>query len=120
MRRWLRQTSAATLVAAKCMEAAEAMGAERNHLASVVTSDVNVCSQDDITTLTAASATQVTVSKSQLLAKGSELLKRTRNDDLNSKSKVVSVYIHRTGQVMLKIKKEKTCCRNYYYQKEQE
>ncbi|KAJ6938722.1 hypothetical protein NC651_005224 [Populus alba x Populus x berolinensis] len=49
--------SAATLVAAQFVEAAEAMGAERDHLASVVTSAVNVHSHDDITTLTAAAAT---------------------------------------------------------------
>ena len=49
--------SAATLVAAQCVEAAEAMGAERDHLASVVSSAVNVRSPDDITTLTAAAAT---------------------------------------------------------------
>ena len=49
--------SAATLVAAQCVEAAETMGAERDHLASVVSSAVNVRSHDDITTLTAAAAT---------------------------------------------------------------
>ncbi|KAE9592310.1 hypothetical protein Lal_00033498 [Lupinus albus] len=49
--------SAATLVAAQCVEAAEAMGAERNHLASVVSSAVNVRSASDITTITAAAAT---------------------------------------------------------------
>ena len=49
--------SAATLVAAQCVEAAEAMGAERHHLASVVSSAVNVHSHDDILTLTAAAAT---------------------------------------------------------------
>lgn len=49
--------SAATLVAAQCVEAAEAMGAERDHLASVVSSAVNIRSHDDITTLTAAAAT---------------------------------------------------------------
>ena len=49
--------SAATLVAAQCVEAAEAMGAERDHLASVVSSAVNVRSPDDIVTLTAAAAT---------------------------------------------------------------
>ena len=49
--------SAATLVAAQCVEAAEAMGAERYHLASVVSSAVNVRSHDDIVTLTAAAAT---------------------------------------------------------------
>ncbi|XP_058199056.1 VAN3-binding protein-like [Rhododendron vialii] len=38
----------------------------------------------------------------QLLARGTELLKRTRKGDLHWK--IVSVYIHRTGQVMLKMK----------------
>lgn len=52
--------SAATLVAAQCVEAAEAMGAERDHLASVVSSAVNVRFHDDITTLTAAAATGIT------------------------------------------------------------
>ena len=49
--------SAATLVAAQCVEAAEAMGAERDNLASIVSSAVNVRSHDDIVTLTAAAAT---------------------------------------------------------------
>ncbi|CAH9136249.1 unnamed protein product [Cuscuta epithymum] len=49
--------SAATLVAAQCVEAAESMGAEREHLASVVSSAVNVRSAGDIMTLTAAAAT---------------------------------------------------------------
>lgn len=49
--------SAATLVAAQCVEAAEAMGAEREHLASVVSSAVNVRSAGDIMTLTAGAAT---------------------------------------------------------------
>jgi hypothetical protein len=49
--------SAATLVAAQCVEAAEAMGAERDHLAAVVSSAVNVRSAGDIMTLTAAAAT---------------------------------------------------------------
>ncbi|XP_057438627.1 VAN3-binding protein isoform X2 [Lotus japonicus] len=156
--------SAATLVAAQCVEAAEAMGAERDHLASVVSSAVNVRSHDDITTLTAAAATALrgaatlkaralkevwniaavtplekgigginicvkgnnsntsntSTSDSgeiihadnflgscsqELLAKGSELLKRTRKGDLHWK--VVSVYIHRTGQVMLKMKSKR-------------
>lgn len=51
--------SAATLVAAQCVEAAEAMGAEREHLASVVSSAVNVRSAGDIMTLTAAAATGI-------------------------------------------------------------
>uniref|UniRef100_A0A7N0TF45 VAN3-binding protein-like auxin canalisation domain-containing protein n=1 Tax=Kalanchoe fedtschenkoi TaxID=63787 RepID=A0A7N0TF45_KALFE len=49
--------SAATLVAAQCVEAAEAMGAEREHLAFVVNNAVNVRSAGDIMTLTAAAAT---------------------------------------------------------------
>ncbi|KAD3068607.1 hypothetical protein R6Q59_017371 [Mikania micrantha] len=144
--------SAATLVAAQCVEAAEAMGAEREHLVAAVNSAVNVKSHGDILTLTAAAATAlrgaatlkaralkevwniaavipvdrgIKVNKShgnsssfceellpeenflgicnqELLARGSELLKRTRNGDLHWK--IVSVYIHRSGEVMLKMK----------------
>ncbi|CAN1232968.1 VAN3-binding protein [Linum perenne] len=160
----MAMASAATLVAAQCVEAAEAMGAEREHLASVVSSAVNVRSHDDITTLTAAAATgfepilnsalrgaatlkaralkdvlnvaavipmekgigicgvgnggggscnrdnrgeysPVTVDGfvgAEFLARGTELLKRTRKGDLHWK--MVYVYIHRTGEVMLKMK----------------
>ncbi|XP_027938120.1 VAN3-binding protein-like isoform X2 [Vigna unguiculata] len=149
--------SAATLVAAQCVEAAEAMGAERDHLASVVSSAVNVRSHDDISTLTAAAATALRgaatlkaralkevwninavtplekgagigkcgksknsnsstsdsgeimngenllgACNQEFLARGTALLKRTRKGDLHWK--IVSVYIHRTGQVMLKMK----------------
>ncbi|KAA8550828.1 hypothetical protein F0562_002512 [Nyssa sinensis] len=149
--------SAATLVAAQCVEAAEAMGAERDHLTSAISSAVNVRSYGDIMTLTAAAATALRgaatlkaralkevwniaavipvergmgmkdsgdgnndlansnssgepvseenflgVCNQELLARGSELLKRTRKGDLHWK--IVSVYIHRTGQVMLKMK----------------
>ncbi|KAF8401745.1 hypothetical protein HHK36_012691 [Tetracentron sinense] len=147
--------SAATLVAAQCVEAAEAMGAEREHLASVVSSAVNVRSAGDILTLTAAAATSLRgaatlkaralkdvwniaavipvergmgvggncnsghsnssysgelvqeenflgTCNEELLARGYELLKRTRKGDLHWK--IVSVYMHRTGQVMLKMK----------------
>ncbi|XP_073303783.1 VAN3-binding protein-like isoform X2 [Primulina huaijiensis] len=148
--------SAATLVAAQCVEAAELMGAERERLASVVSSAVNVRSAGDIMTLTAAAATAlrgaatlkaramkeawniasvIPVDKGmrltnggsdngssndsfsgdlvreenflgicgrELLAKGCELLKRTRKGDLHWK--IVSVYINRMGQVMLKMK----------------
>ncbi|TQD96927.1 hypothetical protein C1H46_017476 [Malus baccata] len=147
--------SAATLVAAQCVEAAEAMGAEREHLATVVSSAVNVRSAGDIMTLTAAAATALRgaatlraralkevwniaavipvekgsgvagngsngnsnsslsgelvpeenflgICSRELLAKGCELLKRTRKGDLHWK--IVSVYMHRTGQVMLKMK----------------
>ncbi|GMN46766.1 hypothetical protein TIFTF001_015945 [Ficus carica] len=157
-------TGAATLVAAQCVEAAEAMGAEREHLTSVVSSAVNVRSPGDIMTLTAAAATGRTralrgaatlkaralkevwniaavipvekgmgvgggggggnvsngnsnssfsgelvpeenflgICSRELLARGCELLKRTRKGDLHWK--IVSVYINRTNQVMLKMK----------------
>ncbi|KAL6970459.1 hypothetical protein U1Q18_030158 [Sarracenia purpurea var. burkii] len=151
--------SAATLVAAQCVEAAEAMGAEREHLACVISSAVNVRSAGDIMTLTAAAATALRgaatlkaralkevwniaavipvekgmtvkgggggnnsngssngsfsdelvpeenflgICSRELLARGCELLKRTRKGDLHWK--VVSVYINRMGQVMLKMK----------------
>ncbi|CAJ1977163.1 unnamed protein product [Sphenostylis stenocarpa] len=153
--------SAATLVAAQCVEVAEALGAEREHLASVVSSAVNVRSAGDIMTLTAAAATAlrgaatlkaralkevwniaavIPVEKNlgavggnnknnngsngnsnssfsgelvtennflgicsrELLARGCELLKRTRKGDLHWK--VVSVYINRMNQVILKMK----------------
>ncbi|KAJ7954841.1 VAN3-binding protein-like [Quillaja saponaria] len=145
--------SAATLVAAQCVEAAEAMGAEREHLASVVSSAVNVRSAGDIMTLTAAAATALRgaatlkartlkevwniaavipvekgigavggngnsnssfsgelvpeenflgICSRELLARGCELLKRTREGDLHWK--IVSVYINRMNQVMLKMK----------------
>ncbi|KAL1536117.1 VAN3-binding protein-like isoform X2 [Salvia divinorum] len=150
--------SAATLVAAQCVEAAEAMGAERELLASVVSSAVNVQSPGDIMTLTAAAATALRgaatlkarvlkevwniasvipadrvmgvpnggssgrngnlngshsgelvveenflgICSKELLARGGELLKRTRKGDLHWK--IVSVYINRMGQVILKMK----------------
>ncbi|EPS63537.1 hypothetical protein M569_11247, partial [Genlisea aurea] len=133
--------SAATLVAAQCVEAAEAMGAEREHLASVVSSAVNVRSSGDIMTLTAAAATALRAAATlkartlkdvwniaavipvekgiksdsshndeaaaipvdrDFLARGSELLKKTRKGDLHWK--IVSVYINRSNQVMLKMK----------------
>ncbi|GAY40630.1 hypothetical protein CUMW_053440 [Citrus unshiu] len=149
--------SAATLVAAQCVEAAETMGAERDHLASVISSAVNVRSHDDIVTLTAAATALrgaatlkaramkevlniaavlpaergstggptgakgntghlnhsfsgelspgedfLSACSQELLAKGAELLKRTRKGDLHWK--IVSVYINKTGQVMLKMK----------------
>ncbi|RZR95554.1 hypothetical protein BHM03_00024414 [Ensete ventricosum] len=49
--------SAATLVAAQCVEAAEIMGAEREHLASVISSAVSVRTPGDVVALTAAAAT---------------------------------------------------------------
>lgn len=55
----MAMASAAALVAAQCVETAENMGAERDHLTSVVSSAVNVKSHDDIVTLTAAAATGI-------------------------------------------------------------
>ncbi|KAK8571860.1 hypothetical protein V6N13_047491 [Hibiscus sabdariffa] len=147
--------SAATLVAAQCVEAAEAMGAERDHLAFVISSAVNVRSAGDIMTLTAGAATALRgaatlkaralkevwniaavipvenpknggngsnhgssngsfsgelvpeenflgICSRELLARGCELLKRTRKGDLHWK--IVSVYINKMNQVMLKMK----------------
>ncbi|XP_058739719.1 VAN3-binding protein-like [Vicia villosa] len=146
--------SAATLVAAQCVEAAESLGADREHLAAVVASAVNVRSAGDIMTLTAAAATALRgaatlkaralkevwniaavipvernlggsggsnggsnssfsgelvpeenflgICNRELLARGCELLKRTRKGDLHWK--VVSVYINRMNQVTLKMK----------------
>ncbi|KAL3647837.1 hypothetical protein CASFOL_008805 [Castilleja foliolosa] len=151
--------SAATLVAAQCVEAAESMGADRDHLMSAISSAVNVRSHGDISTLTAAAATALrgvatlkaralkevwnvaaaipiekglglggggnnnnsssnssgsyceelvpeenflAACNQEMLARGTELLKRTRKGDLHWK--VVSVYIHRSGNVMLKMK----------------
>nr|VDD50385.1 unnamed protein product [Brassica oleracea] len=153
--------SAATLVAAQCVEAAELMGAEREHLASVVSSAVNVRSAGDIMTLTAGAATALrgvatlkaramkevwniasvipmdkgltstggcsnvhngsngssssshsgelmqqenflgTCSR-EWLARGCELLKRTRKGDLHWK--IVSVYINKMNQVLVTLK----------------
>ncbi|GAB4841640.1 hypothetical protein Ancab_022354 [Ancistrocladus abbreviatus] len=152
----MAMASAATLVAARCVEAAEAMGAEHDHLASVISSAVNVQSYGDIMTLTAAAATALRgaatlkartmkeassiasvlpvergigmgikgdldsikngsyngdlptgedlfdLFNEQLLARGCELLKRTRNGDLHWK--IVSVYINKLDQVVLKLK----------------
>ncbi|RAL47672.1 hypothetical protein DM860_012297 [Cuscuta australis] len=148
--------SAAMLVAAQCVEAAESMGADRDHLTSAISSAVSVRSHGDISTLTAAAATALRgaatlkaralkevwniatvtpapedrhgtsrglmtsnnnggycegldieenflgVCNQELLARGRELLKRTRNGDLHWK--IVSVYIHRSGDVVLKMK----------------
>ncbi|KAG0475432.1 hypothetical protein HPP92_015118 [Vanilla planifolia] len=154
--------SAATLVAAQCFEAAEAIGADRDHLAAVVGSAVSVHSPGDIVTLTAAAATALRgaatlraralrevwnvaavipvekgginsqfehrcdrhkqsknpnarlddefleqenflgICSQERLARGAELLKRTRKGSLHWK--FVSVYINKMGQVMLKMK----------------
>ncbi len=49
--------SAAALVAAQCVEVAERMGADRDHMAAVVSSAVNVRSAGDIMTLRASADT---------------------------------------------------------------
>uniref|UniRef100_J3LQZ7 PH domain-containing protein n=1 Tax=Oryza brachyantha TaxID=4533 RepID=J3LQZ7_ORYBR len=170
----MAMASAATLVAAQCVEAAESMGAEREHLEAVIGSAVNVRTPGDIVTVTAAAATGSSfpptslrgaatlkaralkevwniaavipvekgtmggghhhkqnaqkqhrklesngssisddlsleeennflgICSQELLARGTELLKRTRKGALHWK--VVSVYINRTGLVMLKMK----------------
>ncbi|KAK3140175.1 hypothetical protein QOZ80_5AG0397100 [Eleusine coracana subsp. coracana] len=160
--------SAATLVAAQCVEAAEAMGAERGALAAAVASAVSVRTPGDVATVTAAAATALRCSATlkaralkeawngaavipvekgamgqkqqqllqleqremgsshssvsnfsddvvpaeentflgsctlELLARGTQLLKRTRKGALHWK--VASVYINRSGLVMLKMK----------------
>ncbi|KAI4364371.1 hypothetical protein MLD38_020472 [Melastoma candidum] len=148
--------SAATLVAAQCVEAAESLGAEREQLAAVIGSAVNVRSAGDIMTLTASAATALRgvatlraralkevcniaavipveqglgsshgnngsnsssnssnsgelgpdnflgICSRELLARGCELLKRTRTGDLHWK--IVSVYINRLNQVIIKTK----------------
>ena len=49
--------SAAALVAAQCAQVAEAMGAKREHLSTVMSSAMSGTSASDILTLTAAAAT---------------------------------------------------------------
>jgi hypothetical protein len=49
--------SAAALVAAQCVELAESMGADHDHISSIISSAVNVKTPGDVTTLTAAAAT---------------------------------------------------------------
>ncbi|CAA7394786.1 unnamed protein product [Spirodela intermedia] len=163
--------SAATLIAAHCVEAAESIGAQRELLGSVVASAVNVSTPGDVVALTAAAATALRgtaalkaralkevwnvaavvplekgsaahgrpqhhrprqhcheesiqqaedrrndipfsgellpedflgMCSQELLARGAELLKRTRKGALHWK--IVSVYINRNGKVVLKMK----------------
>ncbi|KAL2613386.1 hypothetical protein R1flu_025078 [Riccia fluitans] len=53
----MAMASAAALVAAQCVEVAESLGADREQMASVVSSAVSVKSAGDILTLTASAAT---------------------------------------------------------------
>ncbi|ERM98700.1 VAN3-binding protein [Amborella trichopoda] len=120
--------SAAALVASHCVEVAESMGANHHHMASVVSSAMNVRTPGDIMTLTAGAATalrgaatlQARVRKfggvlnseehtrendapeMDFLFKGGQLLKRTRKGVLHWKE--VSLYINSTSQVVVKLK----------------
>ncbi|KAL9258611.1 VAN3-binding protein-like protein [Drosera capensis] len=143
--------SAAMLVAAQCVDAAQSLGADHDHLASIISSAVNVQSHGDIMTLNAAAATALRAAATlkartmkeaacniaavlpverglrvkvengnfhngelltsenffsfcneRLLARGCELLKRTRTGELHWK--IVSVYINTLDQVTLKMK----------------
>lgn len=138
--------SAAALVAAQCVEVAERMGADRDHMAAVVSSAVNVRSAGDIMTLRASAATSLrgaatlrarrvkevrslasvtpyervsscdssaaTVDEAaeseaenscqELLARGTEFLKRGKNGDLHWRT--VSVYINnKLGKVLVQL-----------------
>lgn len=75
--------SAATLVAAQCVEAAEVMGAEREHLASVVSSAVNVRSAGDIMTLTAGAATGLVTSKISVMGFNKALVFNEENSRID-------------------------------------
>ncbi|GLJ30703.1 hypothetical protein SUGI_0608460 [Cryptomeria japonica] len=138
--------SAAALVAAQCVEVAECMGADREQVAAVVSSAVNVKKPGDIMTLTAGAATALRgaatlkaraqrelwshasvipyekgsnplsrfsgelvpedneseISSQDFLARGGELLKRTRKGVIHWKQ--VAVYINKRSQVVVKLK----------------
>ncbi|KAH9301429.1 hypothetical protein KI387_013012 [Taxus chinensis] len=138
--------SAAALVAAQCVEVAECMGADREQMAAVVSSAVNVKKPGDIMTLTAGAATalrgaatlkarvhrelwshatvipyekgsnplsrfsgelvpedtELELCSQDFLARGGELLKRTRKGVIHWKQ--VVVYINKRSQVVVKLK----------------
>ncbi|XP_008220069.1 PREDICTED: VAN3-binding protein-like [Prunus mume] len=124
--------SAAALVASRCIEIAEEMGADHDHILSVVNSAVNARTNGDIMTLTAGAATalrgaatlKVRLQKEyggtnlvladeklegkesnsalNFVTRGGELLKRTRKGDLHWKR--VSFNINSNGQVVAKMK----------------
>ncbi|XP_062018968.1 VAN3-binding protein isoform X1 [Rosa rugosa] len=124
--------SAAALVASRCIEIAEEMGADHDHILSVVSSAVNVRTNGDIMTLTAGAATALrgaatlkarlqkeyggttfalaeekcdgkeSNSALNFVSKGGELLKRTRKGDLHWKH--VSFNTNSNGQVVAKMK----------------
>ncbi|XP_077252488.1 phosphoinositide binding protein [Tasmannia lanceolata] len=121
--------SAAALVASHCIEIAEEMGADRDHILMVVNSAVNVKTTGDIMTLTAGAATALRgavafgdrlqkgtraakflsptgeVIQTDILdfvSKGRDLLKRTRKGVQHWKQ--VSLYINSNWQVVVKMK----------------
>ncbi|XP_051137385.1 VAN3-binding protein isoform X3 [Andrographis paniculata] len=121
--------SAAALVASHCIEIAEDMGAEHDHILSVVNSAINARTNGDVMTLTAGAATALrgaatlrarlnkelgggsTISATDesnvsialnFVSKGGELLKRTRKGDLHWKQ--VSININSNWQVVAKMK----------------
>ena len=53
--------SAAALVAAQCVDVAESIGADRDQMAAIISSAVNVKLPGDVMTLTAAAATGIDI-----------------------------------------------------------
>lgn len=138
--------SAAALVAAQCVEVAESMGADREQMAAVVSSAVNVKKPGDIMTLTAGAATALRgaatlkarvqrelwsnaavipyekgpnlvsrfsgeltpddnesdMCSQDFLARGGDLLKRTRKGVIHWKQ--VAVYLNKNSEVVVKLK----------------
>lgn len=124
--------SAAALVASRCIEIAEEMGADHDHILSVVRSAVNARTNGDIMTLTAGAATALrgaatlkvrlqreyggttfalaeekcegkeSNSALDFVSRGGELLKRTRKGALHWKQ--VSFNTNSIGQVVAKMK----------------
>ncbi|CAA0841459.1 Plant protein of unknown function (DUF828) with plant pleckstrin homology-like region [Striga hermonthica] len=121
--------SAAAVVASHCIEMAEEMGAEREHILSAVNSAVNARTNGDVMALTAGAATALrgaailrarlqnehgpaTITENfrknnvslslNFVSKGGHLLKRTRKGDLHRKQ--VSVNINSNWQVVAKMK----------------
>ncbi|CAN0907169.1 VAN3-binding protein [Linum grandiflorum] len=124
--------SAAALVASHCIEIAEDMGAQHEHISSVIDSAINVKTNGDIMTLTAGAATALRgaatlkarlqkgyggpafalaedkdeeskfSSALKLVTEGDELLKRTRKGALHWKR--ISFSINSSCQVVAKMK----------------
>ncbi|KVI12398.1 protein of unknown function DUF828 [Cynara cardunculus var. scolymus] len=101
--------SAATLVAAQCVEAAEAMGAEREHLIAAVNSAVNARALKEVWNIAAVIPVDRGVKENKNHGKSSSYCEELLPEEnflgiCDLHWKIVSVYIHRTGQVMLKMK----------------